>query len=211
MNDLKSLSNTLVALFCAGIAATTVVAHAAPTDMTWHLSGHAGGFCRISNLGQPAQASGATVTVQPSADGQSADGVIVLEKFQGPDDRQTAWSTHIVLPVSMCDMAYRVSVTSANGGLLNSSALASKSSAFTNLVDYHVAVELGGDVADSVGAVNGQFNASGAKGLGHAFTSLGNRARGVFVMDLSSLASSSQLLLAGEYRDRLTIVIGAAT
>jgi hypothetical protein len=170
----------------------------------WYISGSAASYCVIGKAGLGNGDAGQNVTINTTStgvagdtrNGNSSDGLITITQLQGPNDQANAWAANIVMPNSICNSPYTISVVSANRGLTSS--VTSANTAFATKLDYAVSVNF-----------DGQTGSLGAAGLGAGAAPLvtsTDASVGNFTLDLRGQAST-QLLLAGTYTDNVLVTM----
>ncbi len=205
----------LIALMLAtgsAVAAPSVKASETPAGSgeyasNWDIRAAARDYCFFGSANARSAGTGANVTLNVlpggmsddgAVSGDASDGLINVEQFQGPGDRQIAWSAHLTLPGSVCNTNFSVTVRSTNGGLHNSQG--SSTAKFTNRVDYRVAISFDGN--------SGAVNASSTREKATTVLNGAPSSEGDFNIDFTSV-DTAQLLIAGQYRDEVYIVMRA--
>lgn len=175
---------------------------------TYEITGTAASFCVLGPVAANSVGGGtrnATIDyiTHNSAGyaGGTSDAMVNITKLQDENDHADAWRAVINMHHSVCNSAYTVTASSANGGL-QYQGQESGGADFVKKLDYTLQANFGGHTGTPKTATNMH---NGARLL-HS-----NQAgSGVFKLIFDGSADNSQYLLSGDYSDTVVVTLSPA-
>ena len=162
---------------------------------TYPVTANVSDFCK---LGTVSASAGTHTTVDGSFSTGDANVHVAL---QDSNDQAQAWSQTLSIDNSICNRAFKISVSSDNGSLKNPVGRpgGTQGTNFINAVNYNVAVAFGGASSRTVAASD--LHSSGQPLL------TGDPAVGSLTVTLNGNAVSNGYLLAGTFSDTLRMTM----
>lgn len=196
MKKILMLSAAALALAVAGPAG----AAGTPSTITWGVTGSAADYCVLGQQTGGANSNSTFTETSPTGNAETAN--ITITAFQDAADHPEGWSQQINFQNSVCNVKHRVKANSVHHGLKYSGTNHTSDPAFAQKVDYNVQASWQGGPDGAV------INASTLPGT---LIQKSDPRSGDFVVTLIGNADPSELLLAGDYQDTITVTITPVT